>query len=256
MFFSAKQINSIVALCAGSVLALVGMNAAHAEAPQTGSGTGTAIAEPLAPPPDMPVFDFNLTGASNYIFRGVSQTENGPAIFGSGKVSYDKFYAAAGAENVNFNNSIDAEYDLSAGWTPSLDGFNFDVGAIRYGYVNAPTHVYIDTTEFRGAVSHKFDDIKFGLAVNYAIDYFGTKKDGTYFEGNAAYKIIDGLTASGAVGRQLISAAGKSFSTWNVGATYAFTKNLALDVRYLDTDSHSFGHLYDSHAVASLKLGF
>jgi uncharacterized protein (TIGR02001 family) len=243
-------------LCAGSVLALVGANAAYAEAPQTGSGTGTAIAEPLAPPPDMPVFNFNLTGATNYIFRGVSQTENGPAVFGSAKVSYDKFYAAVGGENVNFNNSIDAEYDLSAGWTPSWDEFNFDVGAIRYGYVNAPTHVYIDTTEARAAVSRKFDDIKLGLAVNHAINYFGTKKDGTYFEGNAAYKIIDGLTASGAVGRQLISTAGKSFTTWNVGATYAFTKNISLDVRYLDTDSHSIGHLYDSHAVASLKLGF
>jgi len=243
----------ILVSCAMLMVTLLSANVAHAEAPQTGSGTGTALAEPLEPAPQMPVFMFALTGASNYIFRGVSQTGNGPAVFGSGKVTYDKFYAAAGAENVNFNNSINAEYDLSAGWTPSLDGFNFDVGAIRYGYVDAPTHVDIDTTELRGAVSHKLDDIKVGLAMNYAIDYFGTKKDGTYFEGNAAYKIIDGLTASGAVGRQMISA-GKSFSTWNIGATYAFTKNISLDVRYLDTDSHSFGHLYNSHSVASLKL--
>ena len=234
---------------------LVGLTAAHAEAPQTGSGTGTAIAEPPAEPPQMPVFTFNLTAASNYIFRGVSQTENHPAIFGSTKVTYDQFYAAAGAENVDFHNGIDAEYDLSAGWTPSFDGFNFDLGAIRYGYVNEPTHVSIDTTEIRGTVSHKLGDFKLGVAVNYAPDYFGTKKSGTYFEANASYKITDQLAASGAVGRQAISA-GDSFTTWNMGASYAVTKNLVLDLRYYDTDSHNFGSLYRNHYVVALKLGF
>jgi uncharacterized protein (TIGR02001 family) len=204
--------------------------------------------------PQMPVFTFNLTGATNYIFRGVSQTENGPAAFGSVKASYDQFYAAAGAENVDFHNSTDAEYDLSAGWTPSIDGFHFDVGAIRYGYINQPIRTDIDTTEVRGTVAHKFGDLKFGVAVNHAFDYFGTKKSATYFEGNAAYAISDQLTASGAIGRQTIDA-GNSYSTWNVGASYGFTKNIAVDLRYLDTDSHRFGKLYDSHFVASLKLG-
>jgi uncharacterized protein (TIGR02001 family) len=242
-----------IALSAASALFAAGLNTAHAEAPQTGSGTGTAIAEPLAQPPQAPVFSFNLTGASNYVFRGVSQTENDPAIFGSAKVSYDQFYAAVGGENVNFHNGIDAEYDMSAGWTPSVGEFNFDVGAIRYGYVNAPAHTDIDTTEIRGAVSRKFGDVKIGAALNYAIDYFGSKKDGTYVEGNASYAITDQLTASGAVGHQAISA-GNDFAMWNMGASYAFTKNIALDLRYLDTDGHRFGNLYRSHYVAALKL--
>jgi uncharacterized protein (TIGR02001 family) len=244
-----------LAIAVISLLVSGGLNTADAEAPQTGSGTGTATAEPLAEPPQMPVFSFNVTAASNYIFRGVSQTENQPVIFGSAKVTYDHFYAAVGGENVNFHNSIDAEYDLSAGWTPSFDGFNFDVGAIRYGYVNEPPHVSIDTIEIRGAVSHKFDKLKLGVALNYAPDYFGTKQSGTYFEGNVAYAITDQLAASGAVGQQTISA-GNGFSTWNLGASYAFTKNLALDLRYYDTDTHRFGTLYRSHYVAALKLGF
>jgi uncharacterized protein (TIGR02001 family) len=244
-----------IALSVVSLLASVGVNAAYAEAPQTGSGTGTAIAEPPAEPPQMPVFTFNVTGATDYIFRGVSQTENQPVIFGSAKVAYDHFYAAAGAETVDFHNSINAEYDLSAGWTPSIDKFNFDLGVIRYGYVNEPPHVSIDTIEVRGAASRKFDKLKLGVALNYAPDYFGTKRSGTYFEGNAAYAITDKLAASGAVGQQIISA-GNSFSTWNAGASYALTKNLALDLRYYDTDTHRFGSLYRSHYVAALKLGF
>lgn len=242
-----------IATAAALAVSLAGLNLAHAEAPKTGSGTGTAVAEPQISSPQMPTFSFGLTGASNYIFRGVSQTENGPAVFGSVKASYDQFYAASGAENVNFHNGIDAEYDVSAGWTPSVEGFNFDLGAIRYGYINAPAHTDIDTTEIRGAVSRKLGNLKLGVALNYAIDYFGTKSDGTYVEGNAAYAVTDQLTASGAVGHQAISA-GNDFSMWNLGASYAFTKNIALDLRYLDTDGHRFGDLYRSHFVAALNL--
>ena len=37
---------------------------------------------------------------------------------------------------------------------------------------------------------------------------------------------------------------------------YALTDNLALDVRYHDTDEHDFGDAYGSRAVASLKATF
>ncbi len=214
--------------------------------------SGTAISTAQADDPSAPTYSFSVTGATDYIFRGVSQTENASAIFGKAGVSYDRFYAAAGMENVNFHNGIDAEYDLSAGWAPSAAGFNFDIGAIRYGYIDQPTHVDIDTTEIRGSVSRGFGPVTAGVAVNYAIDYFGTKDNGTYFEGNLAYAITDKLSASGAAGRQTISAGG-DYTTWNAGASYVLTKNFAVDLRYYDTDEHDFGKRYKSHFVAAIK---
>jgi uncharacterized protein (TIGR02001 family) len=235
-------------------LALLAGGASSAQAQVQGKDTAIVPPAPSQVPP-APVFSFSVIGASDYLFRGVSQTENDPAIFGSAKVSYDHFYLAVGAENVDFNNGIKAEYDLSGGWSPSLGKFNFDLGAIRYGYIGAQAGLFIDTTELHGAVSRAIGPITLGGAVNYALRYFGTKRPATYVEGNAAYKITNRLTASGAVGRQEIDA-GNSFTTWNVGAGYALAKHISVGARYTDTDGHAFGRLYHSHFVVSAQAGF
>ena len=61
--------------------------------------------------------------------------------------------------------------------------------------------------------------------------------------------------ASGAVGRQWVSS-DLDYTTWNLGAAYQLTPNLALDVRYHDTDQHGFGDGYGARAAATLKAAF
>ena len=46
------------------------------------------------------------------------------------------------------------------------------------------------------------------------------------------------------------------YTTWNLGAAYQLTPNLALDVRYHDTDQHGFGDGYGARAAATLKAAF
>jgi uncharacterized protein (TIGR02001 family) len=234
---------------------LLAGGASQAEAQVQGADTAITPPKPAAMPISAPVFTISVTGASDYIFRGVSQTENGAAIFGGAKVSYDHFYLGVGGENVDFRNGINVEYDLSGGWTPSLGKFNFDLGAIRYGYIGAAPGVTIDTIELHAAVSRAIGPVTLGASVNRAFEYFGTNRPAIYVEGNAAFAITPRLTASGAVGRQEIDA-GNSFTTWNVGGGYAFDKHIAVGLRYTDTDAHDFGRLYKRHVVASVKLGF
>jgi len=243
---------------AAAVMSLVWLACSTARAAPPDTSSMPQLTLPQATPPEDitvgPVFTFTATAASNYIFRGISQTENGAAIFGAGRVSYDNFYAGVGIENVNFHNSTSAEYDLSLGWTPVIDGFRFDLGAVRYGYINQPAHTEIDTVEIKGAVLHDFGPVTLGAAVYYSGDYFGTHRDDVYGEGSAAYKITDKLTIGGAVGRQSDGLA--DHTTWNAGATYAFTKHLALDLRYADTDQHVLGDTYGSHFTAAIKASF
>ncbi len=52
------------------------------------------------------------------------------------------------------------------------------------------------------------------------------------------------------------SATGINHTTWNAGLDYSFTKNIALDARYYDTNSHSLGDTYGSHYVAAIKFSF
>jgi uncharacterized protein (TIGR02001 family) len=217
------------------------------------------ILPPATPPEEdatEPQFAFSVTAASNYIFRGVSQTEDRPAIFGSARVTDDQFYAGAGIENVDFHNGTDAEYDLSGGWTPVFDGFRFDLGVIRYGYIDEPAHVpQIDTVDFKGVVLHDLGPATLAGAVYYTPNFFGTGRAGIYFEGRATYRIIAGLSAAGALGRQTVEGE-VDHTTWNVGLNYAFTTNFSLDARYYDTNEHSLGKVYGSHYVAAIKAAF
>jgi len=198
-----------------------------------------------------PQYAFDLTPASDYIFRGVSQTENDPVFFAWSRVSYDSFYATLGAENVDFNNSTDAEYDVSVGWSKLLAGYTVDLGVIRYGYINAPSR--IDTVELRAIVSHPLGPVTLGGAVYHTSNYFGSNDDATYVEGNVAFPIAKALSGSVAFGRQNISG-GHDYSTWNAGASYAFNKHCALDLRYYDTDGHTPSNLAGNHIVASVRL--
>jgi uncharacterized protein (TIGR02001 family) len=202
-----------------------------------------------------PQFAYSVTAASNYIFRGVSQTENDPAVFGTARVTDGDFYAGAGMENVDFHNSTDAEYDLSGGWTPVVDGFRLDLGVIRYGYINEPAHTHIDTVDFKGVVLHDIGPATLAVAVYYTPNFFGIGRDGVYFEGRGTYRITDSLSASGALGRQTVNG-GLDHTTWNAGLNYALTKNISIDARYYDTDQHSLGRLYGSHYVAAIKASF
>ena len=202
-----------------------------------------------------PVFAFTATAASNYTFRGISQTENGAAVFGSGRVSYDNFYAGVGAENVNFHNSTTAEYDLSVGWTPVVHGFRFDVGAVRYGYTDQPAHSEIDTVEVKAVVLRDVGPATVSAAVFYSGDYFGTHRSDVYVEERGAYRITPKLSVSGAVGERQ----GQGQATrmnWNAGATYSLRKGFALDLRYADTDQHDLGKTYHSHVTAAIKASF
>jgi uncharacterized protein (TIGR02001 family) len=216
------------------------------------AAVGPALAEDAGPR-----FSFSLTGASDYIFRGVSQTDEKPAAFVAGRIDWKGFYAAIGAENVEFNNGTDAEYDLLAGWAGAIGGgFNLDVGLLRYGYVNAPSGVDLDTLEFKLGVSHAVGPATLGAAVFYTNDYFAADKKAWYTEINASVPFAAKWQLGGAVGHQAIDNSDADYSTWNLGVSYAATKHVTLDLRYHDTNSHKSGSIYGSRVVGTARLAF
>lgn len=219
-----------------------------------------AMNESSGPPASDPVEDaggmsvgFTLSAATDYVFRGISQSAEDPAVFAAVSVNYGGFYAGAGTENVDFP-GIEQEYDLWAGYVFKLaDATSLDVGVVRYGYIDSP--VDIDTVEVKAALSHSIGSTGVGVAGYWTPDYFGTDDDGFYAEVNASQQVARKLRVSGAVGHQWIGAGG-DYLTWNVGASYAVLPGANIDLRYHDTDTDAFGTLADSRAVASFSVAF
>ena len=195
----------------------------------------------------------SLSASTDYIFRGVSQTSENPAVFAAVNVTANGFYAGVGTENVDFL-GIDQEYDLWGGYVFKLGGkTSLDVGVVRYGYIDSP--VNIDTVEVKAALSTTVGKTSLGAAAYWTPDYFGSNDDAVYGELTASQAVTDKLSLSGGIGYQQISGA-KDYTTWNLGASYAVLPGARVDVRYYDTDTNAFGKIGGSRLVGSFNISF
>ena len=227
------------------------MKIALAAAAATVALSGAAMAEELK-------LSYNLGVASDYVFRGVSQTQEDPQVFGGIDASYGIGYAGVWSSNVDFGaDDPTAEIDLYAGVKPTIGDTNLDLGVVYYGYLEDKglTPGSYSYVELKAAASHAFGPATLGAAVYYSPEFPGKGGNATYVEANAALPIAPKLTLSGAVGHQAIENYG-NYNTWNLGVSYALTDKLSADVRYHDTDEHNFGKIYDSRIAVSLKAAF
>jgi uncharacterized protein (TIGR02001 family) len=200
---------------------------------------------------------FNVGASTDYVFRGVSQTDEDPQVFGGIDATIGGIgYAGIWASNVDFGNNTKAEFDLYAGIKPTVGPVALDLGVIYYGYTNKPSGPDEAYVEYKAAGSVPIGPASIGVAVFYSPDFFGETGHATYYELNAAVPIPNTkFSVSGAVGHQEIIGPA-DYNTWNLGVGFAATDHIGFDLRYWDTDEHSFGKIYDSRVVLGVKATF
>jgi len=219
-----------------------------------GAGALVLIGAGSAQAQSQPEVAFNIGVVSDYVFRGVSQTNEDPALQGGIDATFaGGFYAGTWASMVDFGDDTDAEIDLYGGYRTEAAGYALDFGVLGYFYVNEPGAADYNFVEFKAAASRAIGPATLGAAVYYSPDFFGVDDEATYLEANAAYAVADKWTISGAVGHQWLDVT-DDYTTWNLGLAYALTDNLAVDVRYHDTDVD--GPLTDDRFVVGLKASF
>lgn len=120
--------------------------------------------------------DFGIALATDYIWRGYSQTDRAPAASGSVDYSHSSgLYVGAWASNVEFGDGADFEIDLYAGYGGEFgdSGIGYDVGVLRYFYDS----VSYDWTEFYASLSYSY----FSLGVAHSGSVYDSSEDGTYY---------------------------------------------------------------------------
>ena len=228
-------------LIAGAALVALGTPACAREAHQEAQGRDDAAK-----------VSFGLTGATDYVWRGVSQTDSDPAVFASVNLAYRGFYAGAGTENVRFA-GIRQEYDLWAGYGLDLGAVRLDSGVVRYGYVDSAAR--IDTLEGKLALSGKVGKLGLTASGYYTGNYFGSGNGALYTEAAAAFPATARLSLSGAYGHQQIDRA-QGYDTWNLGASYAVLPGASLGLRYHDTAGLGSGRNVRARLTGSFSLTF
>nr|WP_314436954.1 TorF family putative porin [uncultured Brevundimonas sp.] len=216
------------------------------------SAVATALALGSAAPVLAQDVAFNIGATNNYVFRGITQTDEKFAVQGGLDFATDGgFYAGAWASNVDFKDGTDAEIDLYGGYKTEAAGFALDFGVVAYSYVGAPSGVSYNNYELKVGASRAFGPATLGAVVYYSPDSWGVENESVYAELNGAYTVSDKISVSGAVGRQTFDP-GSDYTTWNLGGTYALTDKLGLDLRYYDTNLSG----YDDAFVVALKATF
>ncbi|MDE2578183.1 MAG: TorF family putative porin [Hyphomicrobiales bacterium] len=237
--------------------------------------TGSAFAADLAskkepaPAPSLPSpWDFEVGAGltSDYIFRGITQSNHRPSVAAHGELRYNfnenwQAYAGVSGESIKLNPYVAGpamELDGYGGLRATYGAFGLDAGAIIYGYPNTPVPTFAPRTitwfELYAKPTYTVNDwLTVGGNFFYTPSYLNTGAPGEYLSATAKVTLPYNFALSGEIGHQWLGRTGLNwagylasnvgyepfklpgYTYWNVGASYTF-KFATLDVRYHGTN--------------------
>jgi uncharacterized protein (TIGR02001 family) len=249
---------------------------AHADGMPT---RGRVAAPAPAPEERRCALSANVGITSDYIFRGFSQTAEGPAIQGGFDATCGIFYAGVWASSLDFAGGVggtldvvgsaiggppfdaSVEMDLYTGIKPKTGPITWDIGFIYYAYPDASTpFLNLDWYEFKvGASAEVWKGGTLGVTAFYAPDYqLESGETWTVETGFVqAFSAFWGFTPSisALLGYQTNEGTDSyrfSFGNgddeyfyWNAGLILGFLEKWSLDLRYWDTDISNAGRFCD-----------
>lgn len=229
----------------------------------TAAALGSVTAQAQTPPASPHTITGNLGLFSQYIFRGLTQTDREPALQGGMDYAHTSgFYVGTWGSNISwlrdfgaYNSGGSLELDIYGGFKGNIgkSDFGYDVGLLYYWYPGdpAPGLADADTLELYGAISWKWLSAKLSYSM---LDETFTVKDsrGTYYlDLTATYPIPNTkLTLIGHYGIQKFSgnngAAGcastdndtcASYNDYKIGVNYSLPKDFTVGAFYTNTTS-------------------
>lgn len=199
----------------------------------------------------------NISLASDYVFRGVTQTNQDPALQGGVEYAADSgFYVGTWGSNISWLSdasstaapiSSSLELDLYGGYRGKFsDAVSYDVGALYYWYPgDYPTGFNsADTLEVYAGISVAASEkVSLGAKYSYAAtDLFGyADSDGSgYLDLTANVAVADGWSIGAHAGKQWIEGnAAFEYTDWKLGVTRSFENGFSVGLAYSDTDADS-----------------
>jgi uncharacterized protein (TIGR02001 family) len=192
------------------------------------AGLAAADEQTAAEAPTSPhTFSANVALVTDYVFRGITNSNEGPAIQGGIDYAHASgFYAGIWASSIEFgagpvSDAASIETDFYSGFNGKFaNGVGWDVGMIYYAYLDQNEDVAADYNYFEGygKLNYAFEDVEFKPTVKVGLyfspDYFGEDGDAVYTYGTLGatlpydfspyvtlgYQYVDGDKTSGPAG--------------------------------------------------------
>lgn len=181
----------------------------------------------------------NVAIASDYVFRGISQTQGGPAIQGGFDYANGIFYAGTWASNVAHDtiSTGGIEMDLYAGVAPTVGPVALNFGVIGYFYPGADDEG-AEADFFEGKASASYSPIEpltLTGSLFYSPEFSYDTGESLYWEVSGVFAATENLSFKAAYGDQDTDEYPGSYSNWLVGASYAYS-GFTFGLTYTDTE--------------------
>jgi uncharacterized protein (TIGR02001 family) len=203
---------------------------------------------------------------TDYLFRGISQTSQSPAVQPEFDLTYGIFYAGIWGSNIAYADSI--EIDYYAGITPKWNNITFNFAGLYYSYPGFNS--VLDYFEAKAGATWTGGQWTIGVNDYWSPDNFQIFGQSNAIEGSLGYAFKGKLwnfftpSVSGGVGYQSYEEVASNYTYWNAGLTLGFLERWSIDARYWDT-SYSENDCFiqsggrgncDARAVGTLKATF
>jgi uncharacterized protein (TIGR02001 family) len=192
--------------------------------------------------------------ASDYIYRGTTLSDHGPAAGGAVEAKFGPLYAGTTVATVNLPTDPAAELTAAGGIRPKIAGIDFDLGATYFAYpgerLPGETHgINYWEAVIRGDRSIG-DSIRVASGYAYSPNVSNTGAWSQYIAAGLGFDLPSRLLPKN-LGVSFTTAAGYSwfghqapnlggfplpaYLNWQAGVTFTY-KVLNLDLRYYDTN--------------------
>ncbi|MEG6507630.1 TorF family putative porin [Methyloligella sp. 2.7D] len=206
-----------------------------------------------------------LTGTTDYMFRGISQSDQKPAFQADLGASYGDFYGGFWMSTIDFEDTYGpVEFDTYLGWAPVTGAISWDFTAWYYAYQVQDSSLGsgdLNYFEFTGKASiNPIDKLTLSLFGAFTPEQDIAITDTQTIEGQFEYAMNDWgrftPTISGLIGFTNTDIDGywlgeEDYTYWNAGLNLALDK-VNFDFRYWDTDIDN--ELADSRFVFSAGI--
>ncbi|MEO8670787.1 MAG: TorF family putative porin [Tahibacter sp.] len=187
---------------------------------------------------------------SDYLFRGISQTGQDPALQAGIEFAHiSGFYAGTWGSNVSWvgdlstdgapiSNSL--EVDFYAGWRGQLGAaVKVDLAAYTYAYPGDYPQGFTrpHTTEVIAGITWSLLQFKYSHSVSNAFGFADSHNSG-YLEANLNWEFVPSWTLNAHLGHQRINGLGDaSYSDERLGVTHVFGGAYSLALTWSDTNA-------------------
>lgn len=201
----------------------------------------------------------NVALASEYVYRGISQTREKLALQGGFDYAHSSgFYVGTWGSNINWLQDAGAssslEIDLYGGYKGKVnDDFSYDVGYLRYEYPGSYPAGFTspNTDELYVAGTYKMFTLKYSRSISNLFGFADSKGSG-YIDASANFELMSGLTLGLHVGHQSVKNNGfYSYTDYKAGLTKDFGGGLSVTGAYMDTNAKEGAYVY---APSNTKL--